>query len=327
MNLFRAPDYIWSWTGPYRYCRVPRGFSQTIVRAPFYGSHVAAEQYQEFRHPEVDGVARRAARAKHLPRMGPDMVWYKWRGDEYVGYDWRAAETNPLIREDYEYFERRRRYQRELCHRLRRERGPREPSRSGGSLHFNGWLWICPECGRTCRRVYCPFPPAGIAPLIWPVPRLAQIIDVPPVLKGEARFACVRCHRVRYPPKGAAAAWNQAVTYLSGGLLYGSEVTPPKWFALPARKEPRQQPAYKGRRAEVSELFLAGLSFRLIAERLGISKGSVEKYMLRTYAAHGVRGREALARKLGRTVERGRTASGNCGSSSPSLSLTGRPVL
>src|SRR5437764_1455136 len=84
----------------------------------------------------ADGVARRSYAARPMPRAGPDvMAWYKWKGDEYIGYDWRRAESNPRIREEYErqlrVAERRRAKYREN----RDTRGPRRTSQSHGSLH------------------------------------------------------------------------------------------------------------------------------------------------------------------------------------------------
>lgn len=46
----------------------------------------------------------------------------------------------------------------------------------------------------------------------------------------RVRFACARCWNVQHTPSNPGAAWNQLVTAISGGLLYGREVQRPTGF-------------------------------------------------------------------------------------------------
>lgn len=116
---------------------------------------------------------------------------------------------------------------------------------------FVGWDWECPGriaadgaelgCGRACKKLIAPLP-------VWTIdralgtPAAARLVaESSPV---RSRFACARCWNVQHPPTpgsygapgtpgssggsgGTDAAWNQLVSYLSGGLLYGREVARP----------------------------------------------------------------------------------------------------
>src|SRR5207302_1418593 len=50
-------------------------------------------------------------------------------------------------------------------------------------------------------------------------------------------FACDKCHRIKRFSRCDPNAWNEAVTYLSAGLLYGREVQRPDWFPKPIRHD------------------------------------------------------------------------------------------
>lgn len=70
-------------------------------------------------------------------------------------------------------------------------------------MHFNGYPWLCPACGRTCRTIYYPLPQLNLLdlrPLTGhrrgvDVRKLEQLIDIPRSIDG---FACRRCHRVKF---------------------------------------------------------------------------------------------------------------------------------
>ena len=99
--------------------------------------------------------------------------------------------------------------------------------------------------------------------------------------------------------------WNELVCYLSGGLLYGSEVQRPSWLT-PDRKRPyRAIPsrAPSERRAQVQERLLKGWSYKRIAQDLGVAEGTIMGCASRVYAQHGVHSRAELARKLGVTLD------------------------
>ncbi len=150
-------------------------------------------------------------------------------------------------------------------------RVPRFRRRAGRRL-FHGWDWLCPGridtltkvpvgCGRRCRRLFLSLPVCTIGrwfgsgegvevgeqesadggealsrKRLGLVGRWFPGLDDP--LAGQRSFACRRCWRVNklylYDYKG----WNEFVTYISGGLLFGHEVDRPTWVKY-ERKRPK----------------------------------------------------------------------------------------
>jgi DNA-binding CsgD family transcriptional regulator len=295
---FARPDPLWSWAAWYLTDRIPLDFEQTIVRVPYYRPYTSTKAYEEFRHPEVDAVPRRKSPApRYLPRDdGRDLAgWYKWKGEEYIGYDWRAAEKNPHIREGYERVQRAKK---KRLARYRENRQRRRPaSKSGGSIRFNGWLWRCPVCGKTCRTVYYALPPIN---MLRNEPGVArQPVTIQRLVEG---LACLRCHGVQSQTLPDRNAWNQLIGYVTCGLLYGSEVKRPAGVTI-ARKRaytPRINAKHSRRRPQVMELLLEDLKYSQIAARLGLSPRTVNDYACKVYAQHGVHSRGELAKRVGR---------------------------
>lgn len=113
----------------------------------------------------------------------------------------------------------------------------------GGPARFRGWCWRCPglygkACGRLVRHLYAPLP-------VWTVGRMLGVEEglavaglaerwrpgVDDRLAGTRRLACERCWRIKRLTFSNATGWNELVSYLSGGLLYGREVERPVDFA------------------------------------------------------------------------------------------------
>lgn len=267
---------------------------------PVFRTHVSKHRYVEHRHPELDAVSP-PRRLKHLPPPEPDYVWYKWslpadgQPGHYLGDDSSNWRKGPADRGE--------RPPRWLKKSKVRRNPP--PSRAGGSLLFNGWRWRCPVCGKCCRTIFLPLPPENLlARQSRLVKRMLQ--RLPPRRRLEG-FACERCHRVRQFSRVAHDAWNDIVSYLSGGLLYGHEVPRPEWFSKAASADSRLRP-YKPRanakpsvrREQVTQLLLGGLTYAEIADRIGVTPLTITSYARRVYTYHGVHGgRAALARKLG----------------------------
>ncbi|MFN3165932.1 MAG: hypothetical protein ACE37H_02595 [Phycisphaeraceae bacterium] len=120
---------------------------------------------------------------------------------------------------------------------------------------FRGWWWRCPGlvatgagCGRRVQVLYAPLP-------AWTIGRALGIEDgldveglsgrwLPGVMDrwaGRRSLACERCWRIRRTTMTNATGWNDLVTHLSGGLLYGREVAKPVGF------EHERKRAYRGR--------------------------------------------------------------------------------
>ncbi|MEO0514262.1 MAG: hypothetical protein AAF086_03070 [Planctomycetota bacterium] len=139
--------------------------------------------------------------------------------------------------------------------RVRPDRGNRTQSNAGAPPEdrekvddgFRGWDWVCPGrvladgteagCGRVCKKLVAPLPVWTIARAFGPPPEDCSRVGLEGSAAGvwgvadyeprRVRFACGRCWDVQHQPRDPDAAWNQLVTAISGGWLYGREVARP----------------------------------------------------------------------------------------------------
>ncbi len=354
---FALADRAWSDTAAHALGRIPRGLSVTLTRVPHMHSLAPPPIDRDTRdlhpeHPLVDPPPRRY-QSKRLPPPRKDYVWYKWKGDDYVGYDWRAQ--NPQIAGHHFKHQRELEQIRETKRKHRRDHPPR--SRAAGSEQFRGYRWLCPRCGRKVNLLFLPLPRVHLLGKLGKrLRQLARVLSPLPgagshVLMGggrvrvrvergepdgatrETSFACEKCHKIRRVSRCDPNAWNEIVTYLSAGLLYGREVTRPDWFPKARRRSvarksqcpstndqwedgpdetllpnpttgrkiaytPRPTRAPSARRPQIERMLLAGMSFQDIAKTLSLSKGTVLWHAQQVYKHHNVRTLVELARKL-----------------------------
>ncbi len=206
--------------------------------------------------------------------------------------------------------------------------------RHRGHLCFRGWDWICPgrpnpadptgpyiPCGRRARMLYGPLPVYTLAQFLGPLALDVGDDDARPTasphlrltgqwypglhdpLAGMRSFACATCWGVRGLSLLTSAGWNDFVTYVSGGLLYGSEVARPAWL-IPERKRRytrhvRRPPSHS--RQQVLKGLIAGETYKEIAQRLGLSYPTIYSHATKLYRQHDVHSREQLAAKLNTT--------------------------
>jgi hypothetical protein len=179
---------------------------------------------------------------------------------------------------------------------LTMDNGPLTPD-SGLSTHdsalerFWGWQWLCPACQNTCRLIFLPIP--------FPLPRIFRDYLKPHLKRrhecdpadAHSSFACARCHKLTGAISWRRHAWNDVVTRISGGLLFGHEVEIPPFLnrapKLPAaagKRITRNRPA--PRRNEVEHLLAQGLSYSEIARELGLSDQAVAWHAGASKKAH-----------------------------------------
>jgi DNA-binding NarL/FixJ family response regulator len=120
-----------------------------------------------------------------------------------------------------------------------------------------------------------------------------------------ATFACKRCHNIRFTSSICKDYWNDLITYLTAGLLYGREVPRPAWAAAKRKNKyaPRPTREPSKRRPQIQELLLKGKSYAQISTELGLSERTVNDYACQIYRQHEVSGhhaRRALAKRLNR---------------------------
>jgi hypothetical protein len=331
---FASTDPVWSATARHLPGRIPGSIRQTLTRVPVYqpvGTPDADPDQLHPEHPHLDPEPHSGER-RSLPTPTPDPAWYKWRDGQYLGYDWR----NPASAASHRQRTRKLESAREVA-RLKRLHHP-PPSRAAGSLQFRGWRWLCPRCRRRVNLLFYPLPrlhllninlhtlatPASSAPNPRGRHELHGLHDprrqgstgghkappprpgIPPAgggSKARPSFACEKCHRIKRLSRCDKNAWNELVTYLSAGLLYGREVRRPDWFT-PTRKipfTPRPQRAPSRRRLQIEQRLLGGESFRHIAGELSLAYGTVLWYAQQVYKQHGVNSLPGLLRKHGQS--------------------------
>ncbi len=184
-----------------------------------------------------------------------------------------------------------------------------------------GWRWICPGragadgtflgCGRRCRNLYAPMPImtlglASGARLALDMPDGCGLAGQwhpgehdPAVGEGNRSFACKVCWKMRNTSLASDIGWNEFVSYLSGGLLYGKEVPRPMEEAPAVRRQrfarhPRKSP----KNERVLNELLAGFTIKEIAARLDMNYMAAWRHVFRARREHGVNTNEELISKL-----------------------------
>lgn len=297
-------DPLWLSALPGLLSRIPDDLPmKTLLRVPRYQKlrdHFADTRDLHPEHPRNDPPPRRRRKSLALPPPPPDNAWYKWKGDTYLGYDWR----NPASREGYIREQRRLAAARDSAKRRRREDAP--PSAAAGSVAFRGWNWICPACERRVHVLFLPIQPINLAGLLDPADPaqaylVGEIARTPFPTPGVNRFACERCHRLRRYSHCDPNAWNDFVAWASGGLLYGRDVPRPQWL-IPKRKlayKPRPSRDPGVRIDQVERALLDGKNFHQIAAELKIARGTVLWHAQQVYKRHGVKTLGAFLTKNG----------------------------
>lgn len=208
-------------------------------------------------------------------------------------------------------------------HELVVERRPRTREWRGEEK-LRGWDFVCPgryeklshgretasgfrhvPCGRRARRLYFPLP-------VWTIPQaMNDRIEIDDGGADDARwspgfgdphagvrsFACKRCWRVRSITLADVNGWNEFITHVTGGLLYGREVERPTDI-VPYKRKHRFAPRPRQKSIELRErivpLLLKGLTYKQIADHLGVTHGSVMHHIHIIYRDEGVGSREQL---------------------------------
>src|SRR2546421_1107617 len=165
---------------------------------------------------------------------------------------------------------------------------------------LRGFVWLCPGCKKEVRTIYFP---AAVPTLFdtWftdPVIQLklsdADLPDSPP-----PTFACANCHGVIHLSTIADGCWNNFISRLTRGLLYGHEVPKPASF-IPSRKRTRIRllNCSAPMQRKVLTRLSNGWSNQQIARDLGISIQAVRCHTYKLRRQENVPNLQALAKKL-----------------------------
>jgi DNA-binding NarL/FixJ family response regulator len=173
-----------------------------------------------------------------------------------------------------------------------------------------GWRWVCPGCKKEVRKIYYPLPVRTLFDFLGYDPgRSDKAVcqskkflpyDADELVGPPPTFACAACHRVEWFTRTNARAWNQVVSHLSRGMLYGREVAKPEWYRRERKKARCRklgQPALK--REGVLRRMSNGWTIEQIAKDMLISTASVRWMMRFIFKQEGVKNRRGLGAKLG----------------------------
>lgn len=136
--------------------------------------------------------------------------------------------------------------------------------RGNTTRRFRGWKFICPglgtRCGRETDKLFLPIP------LITMHALFADLPETTP----DARWACHRCHQLRYFTGVGRCGWNEFITHISAGMLYGHEVRKPEDAAEHRRRKPRKVHRPAPRSELALKLREEGKSLKEIAAAMGL---------------------------------------------------------
>jgi len=162
---------------------------------------------------------------------------------------------------------------------------------------FAGWRWVCPGCRKEVRTIYYPVAPWTMFDHFYKDLARSDVDEMP---LPPPTFACWHCHGVQGFIRVRGNGWNQVVTVLTRGLLYGHEVQKPAWYKEERRRRrDRKLNRRAPKREAVLRRLLNGWSDKRIARDLMMSLGSMRNMRRELCRQERVVDREELAKKLG----------------------------
>jgi hypothetical protein len=228
--------------------RIPLGFEQVVERVPRFQRYAGGERFRGWvwRCPGLcsagAGEAELCLSQASLRDRGPD------------------PHPNPLSGREREQGGKA-------------DKVPLTPALSRGERGEGG---KSSGCGRLVRALYAPLP-------VWTVGKyrgLEEGLEVeglsgewlPGVMDrwaGRRSLACERCWRVKRQTFADSTGWNELVSYLSGGLLYGREVARPGDWVFERKRAYRQRRGSRGAGGEAG----GGVGVGVPGEAAGVWRG------------------------------------------------------
>jgi DNA-binding CsgD family transcriptional regulator len=314
--MFRKPEQLWVSVWEWLADRLPDDFEQMVVRRPIWKKKRGEKSELRSQNSEAGEYTRPLT-----PSLSPE---YRGEGEgsDYGGEGEESERKGE--REEKEYGGERVNIEHSTSNVQRPTNSPPNPGEqeeaygenrkdaNGDEMQFWGWSWVCPACKKTVKKIYYPIAPRTIFDFLgfdparskrWRTPSkrfMPYDVHDMPTLPGT--FACASCHEVVSTTRTRPTAWNEVVSWFSGGMLYGHEVEKPHWYRAErkvARHRKLGNPAVK-REAVFTRLRL-GWPVEQIALNMQISKKAVEHSVRRICEQERVKNRAELAGKLGWT--------------------------
>jgi DNA-binding CsgD family transcriptional regulator len=274
-RMFARPEQLWGSMWEWLADMIPDDFEQTVVRRPIFKRMDGVKPPPPIVHQ--DSPTLRIAGDEPSPQPSPGVP------GEGVNIEHSTSNVQRRTEEYREY--------------------PDE-------MRFMGWSWVCPACRKTVRKIYYPIAPRTLFDYLGYDPARSRSCrtqskrflpyDVNDMPTPPGTFACAVCHGVVSTTRTRPTVWNEVVSWLSRGMLYGHEVEKPQWYVAErkvARHRKLGKPAAK-REAVFNRLRL-GWQVAEIALNMQISKVAVEHSVRRICEQEGVKNRAELAGKLG----------------------------
>jgi len=296
-HLFQLPDPAWHLTLDDLVYNIPEDIKAILTRVPVHRDMGRALRKENL-HPEHELYTGRSRpyKSRKLPPPEPDYVWYKWKDGQYVGHDWRNPAAVAGFKRHQQALEKGR-----AAARLRRSRKWQKERVAYDPLEFYGHRWQCPTCPRKTHILFLPLAqPNFLAGDLGPFEDDERFQDIT-FLPFKRHFACRNCHHIFQPSRMQYECWNQIVSYLTGGLLYGKEVPRPDWFTKDRKYAfaPKLLTTPSRRRPQIQQLLVKGLTYQQIGKELGIHWRTVRTHARKIFLQQGLTSREQFLTKHG----------------------------
>ncbi|MBC7783382.1 MAG: hypothetical protein H7144_06035 [Burkholderiales bacterium] len=174
----------------------------------------------------------------------------------------------------------------------------REP-RVHSDGRFPSWRWVCPECSKQVKMLFCPIRVPHVQRYCDLGLKHGTIQQSDYAPRPRTTFACQKCHNVYGLCRGARDSWNRFVTYLTAGICYGHEIPKPAWWFHRQARYYKCQPRPTPRRDQVLErLLTTDFTYPQIARQLKVTRAAIHMQVYKLFNHYGVHSRGELRERV-----------------------------